>query len=228
MKQSQEITDSIANVASQNSDQVDKILREVASLSPEAAEQCLARITASVRQIIQNNDRLQQDIGRLQTTLRQALPDEPVAQVYVKQLMSREVHTVPDSLLAVEAAKQMLERKIRHLVVVDRTGGLLGVLSDRDVLKHLSPWLSKSKVVDKDIHPNTLTVSDLMSSSVTTVRPDDCLAKAAGMMADSNIGCLPVIEVPSGHPVGMLTITDVLLHVANGQVPSIEPSGQMG
>ena len=56
----------------------------------------------------------------------------------------------------------------------------------------------------------------------------DCLARAAGMMADNNIGCLPVIEDTPGHLVGMLTITDVLLHVANGQVPSIEPSGQMG
>lgn len=51
-------------------------------------------------------------------------------------------------------------------------------------------------------------VSQIMSRTVQTCRPEDTLATAAGKMWDHDIGCLPVIDA-AGQLVGMITDRDV-------------------
>jgi CBS domain-containing protein len=62
---------------------------------------------------------------------------------YVRDLMTRDVEAVTPEMPALWAAKRMAHKRIRHLVVNDTSGRVTGIISDRDILKHLSPWLSK-------------------------------------------------------------------------------------
>jgi CBS domain-containing protein len=55
-----------------------------------------------------------------------------------------------------------------------------------------------------------MNVSQLMSQSVETCRPEDSLAFAAGKMWDRDVGCLPVVAA-DGRVVGIVTDRDVCM-----------------
>jgi CBS domain-containing protein len=87
---------------------------------------------------------------------------------------------------------------IRHLLVVDESGKLVGVVSDRDVL------LSLGSDGNKVLH-----LKDIMTKTVETVHQNDDAAEALGVMLDKKIGSLPVVG-SHGQLVGVVTETDFL------------------
>ncbi len=117
------------------------------------------------------------------------------------------VVTLPDTSI-MKAAKMMKENAVRRLPVVDETGLLVGVVSDRDI-KEASP----SKATTLDMYElyyllSEIKVSDIMTSKVFSVRPDDTMEKAAVIMMRKKIGGMPVVD-ESGKVVGVVTETDV-------------------
>ena len=93
---------------------------------------------------------------------------------------------------------------VRHLPVVDRDRKLKGVLSERDVLQHVSR--ERDLGVDAD-HPFPI-VDAVMTTRVQTASADDAITEAAARLAESNIGCLPITE--KGVLIGLVSRTDVL------------------
>ncbi len=85
---------------------------------------------------------------------------------------------------------------VRHLPVVDDHGKLVGVLSDRDILRSLG-------------HRPPKRVGDVMSRNVVTIRPGAPAHEAAQVMLDEKIGSVLVVE-EDGALVGMVTQTDYL------------------
>jgi acetoin utilization protein AcuB len=102
----------------------------------------------------------------------------------------------------------MRETGIRHLPVVEETGRLLGILTDRDVrhaafvpaLVGYMTWHSRQLKAPR--------VRDVMTWSVVTTHPDATLGHAGLTMFQRRIGSLPVVE--DGRLVGILTDTDLL------------------
>ncbi len=128
----------------------------------------------------------------------------------VRDLMIEPVHTVQEMMPALQAAKRMTERGVRHLVVTGENGRPRGVLSQRDLLKHLSPWLSK---VDGTNPPgqvaDSVAVEELMSKRLVTVTADATLQEAAAILAKTKYGCLPVVD-DRDYLIGMLSVIDLL------------------
>ena len=114
------------------------------------------------------------------------------SRIRVRHLMSPEVRSVKPSARQEQISELMAEHHIRHLMVCDDDGRLLGVLSNRDC--HPQPG-SKAR--------------DLMTAAPTSVSPDTTITIAVTMMMDKNISCLPVLE--DGIVKGVLTTTDLLL-----------------
>lgn len=101
----------------------------------------------------------------------------------------------------------MKEHNIRHLPVLDGTR-LVGILSDRDI-KEFTP----SKATTLDLHElhyllSRATVSDAMKKDPLRVGPSDTVEKAALLLHDNKIGCLPVVD-GAGFVVGVLSQEDV-------------------
>jgi acetoin utilization protein AcuB len=125
----------------------------------------------------------------------------------VNEWMSTGLITIsPDASLS-QAAGLMKKHGIRRLPVVDQSGLLQGILSDRD-LKEASP----SKATTLDAHEryylfNELTVGACMTKKVITVSKNDTVERAAVLMLENKISGLPVMD--NGHPVGVLTLDDV-------------------
>jgi CBS domain-containing membrane protein len=114
----------------------------------------------------------------------------------VVDLMTTAVITANASETIKEAHADMQVGVIRHLPVLDDRRRLVGLLSDRDVLRALGAKKSGR-------------VADFMTREVVTIRPEAQAHEAASLMLDLKIGSLPVVD-DEGTLVGVVTQTDFL------------------
>jgi CBS domain-containing protein len=120
----------------------------------------------------------------------------------VQDVMTEPVQTVPPALDADEAWSLMRVKGIHHLVVTE-LGGVVGVLSDRDIGGRRGASIRKNRAV-----------RDLMTPRVVTVAPETPVRKAANMMRGRSIGCLVVTR--AGRPTGIITVADLLELIGRG------------
>ena len=109
----------------------------------------------------------------------------------VASWMSSPVHTVAPETLAADAVTLLRRHAIRHLPVLEGTQ-VVGVVTDRDL---------------RGTAGNT-PIRSIMSQPVTVVTPRTGIDRAARLLFDQRIGCLPVVE--DGRLVGILTQTDAV------------------
>ena len=131
----------------------------------------------------------------------------------LSDIMSRPVVTVEfdDRLREV---KEIFDRlRFHHLLVVDN-GKLFGVVSDRDLLKALSPFLGTLSETERDAHTLDKRVHQIMSRKPVTLRADDRLAAAMDLFLQKNISCVPIVDEHS-RPVGIVSWRDILRVVAS-------------
>ena len=135
----------------------------------------------------------------------------------VRDLMTTHVMTIgmDDSL---RTARQMFhEHKFHHLVVVE-LGKPVGVISDRDLLKHISPFVE----VRLGEHPRDLAtlnkrIHQMMTRELVSIGPDRPAAEAARLMMDRQISCLPVID-EQHRLLGIVTTRDMLRWLVESQL----------
>jgi acetoin utilization protein AcuB len=126
--------------------------------------------------------------------------------------------TVEASASCHDAVTQMVRNKIRHLPVLERTGALCGIVTDRDLRHQLfmpDMFRSVGTVPVEQLLART-PVRDVMSSPVISVGPDTDLQEAARIMAEDKLGSLPVVE--HGRVVGIVTETDLLRRIVGANV----------
>ena len=98
-----------------------------------------------------------------------------------------------------DVANLMNDRYFRHCVVVDQGGVVIGVISDRDILRALARNPnSRSKSLDQ-----------IMTKQPVTVKRNTAIIDAVGKMLAKRINCLPVID-DDGRVCGIVTSTDLL------------------
>lgn len=130
----------------------------------------------------------------------------------VEAIMSCDVVTVnPDESLMV-ARMHLQKMGIRHLLVVENER-LVGVISDRDVLRELSPFLDSSTEKPRDVKTLVRRARDIMAQHVVTIRPEATIEEAARLMLHHNISSLPVISDEETVE-GIVTSKDVMKHFA--------------
>jgi CBS domain-containing protein len=130
--------------------------------------------------------------------------------------MSRPVKTLERNDTLTLADSVMRDERIRHLPVLDGSGRLVGILSQRDLfLNALVRALGYGSMArDRSFH--TLVVKEVMTEDVVTTSPETPITTAAQMMVDRKIGCLPVVE--GGALVGILSESDIVSAVARGDL----------
>jgi acetoin utilization protein AcuB len=126
----------------------------------------------------------------------------------VRAWMRREVVTAPSDTPLGAAAELMRTREMRHLPITDRHGRLVGIVTDRDLRQVLFDPRVLERVRAAATALGELTVADVMTWGVVTVRPTADLREAARLMHGRKIGALPVVD--GDRVVGILTESDVL------------------
>ncbi len=125
----------------------------------------------------------------------------------VGERMTRNPVTIEETASIDDGLHLMRERKVRRLPVLDASGKMVGIVSDKDLL-HAAPSPATSLSVH-ELHYllAKLTIKQVMSSPVISVSSDTPLEEAARVMADNKIGGLPVLD--GEQLVGIITETDV-------------------
>ncbi|HEX3177612.1 MAG TPA: CBS domain-containing protein [Methylomirabilota bacterium] len=131
----------------------------------------------------------------------------------VRELMSEGVTTVDDGTTAHDAVERMMRRRVRHLAVVDKRGGLRGMVTDRDLRHYLfEPTVLKqigSITVESLL--KGAPVARMMSTPPITIEASEPLENATRLMLERKIGSLLVLD--HGRLVGILTETDILRRI---------------
>ena len=117
------------------------------------------------------------------------------------ELMTRDVLAVaPEDTLG-ETATKMVDRRVGSVVVSD-FGRLIGILTERDMLRAMA---------DRT-HPSQARVREWMTTEPITVTEATHAAEAARIMLENNFRHLPVME--GGRAVGIVSIRDVAQWIA--------------
>jgi acetoin utilization protein AcuB len=113
----------------------------------------------------------------------------------------------PDTSLR-KAREIIEEKRINHLLVVNKSQDLIGIVSDRDVRQSWASPATTLSVHELNYLLTQLTVEHIMVKKIITISPGTTIERAANIMQQNRINALPVIEAKK--LVGIITSTDVM------------------
>jgi len=115
---------------------------------------------------------------------------------------------VDPSTPVIEAVKKMCERNVGSVLITDESGKLVGIFTERDLLRLVAQGKSLNEPISK-----------YMTTKLIVAKPDDAVPKVASIMIEKWIRHIPVVN-EEGKPVGVLSIRDVLRYlVASSEFP---------
>lgn len=125
----------------------------------------------------------------------------------LRDIMSSTVETATPEETVLDARDRFRNSGFRHLPIVDGDR-LLGVVSDRDVLRAAGPSLGLTPY-DDDAGPNMdRTLREIMTRYTITADPTMSVQEAADTMLRHDVSSLPVID--DERLVGIVTTADIL------------------
>lgn len=150
----------------------------------EACERCLQDLT-------------QLDLPTAANRVERSLMEEPVS-----TLRPHPPITVPPTTTIAEATQTMLANSIGAILIVDGDGKLLGIFSERDLLR---------RVGEDYVQLSGDPVEKYMTLKPETVSATEPLLHALYKMDNGGYRHLPVLE--GGEPRGMISVRDMLRHI---------------
>jgi CBS-domain-containing membrane protein len=121
--------------------------------------------------------------------------------------MTRKVATLFEGETLEQAIEGLRMVRFRHVPVVGPDGYLIGLVSQRDLLRALPRPLDACSDAKKDELLKKHRVGDIMTREVQTVSADTPLDEAGQIMIDEKRDCLPVKD-EQGNLIGLVTATD--------------------
>jgi CBS domain-containing protein len=118
----------------------------------------------------------------------------------------------PDATLG-QVSVLLTQHHVHALVVADRDGRPIGILSDYDLLA--GEWLSADSQSLTTMR--NLTAGELMSTPIDTIEAGMLLGQAARMLIEKDINRLLVTE--KGVPAGVISISDFVSSIARAEKP---------
>ena len=135
-------------------------------------------------------------------------------------VMTREPMSVTPQTPIVDAARLMLQHRISGLPVTDANGGVVGVVTEGDLLRraetgterHRSSWLTflvgPGRLAGDYASAHARKVGEVMTNEVAVVAPSHELAAVVGLMEKHRIKRVPVVE--KGRLVGIVSRADLV------------------
>ncbi|MGB0087487.1 MAG: CBS domain-containing protein [Rhodomicrobiaceae bacterium] len=139
-------------------------------------------------------------------------------------IMTKDVVTVSDQSYVQDAAKLLLQHRISALPVVDSAGGLVGIVSEGDLIRrvesgtqHQNAWWLEM-LADADslarqyVREHSRKIVDIMTRSVVTAKPDADLGDIANLLEKHGIKRVPIVE--DGRIVGIVSRSNLIQALA--------------
>lgn len=120
----------------------------------------------------------------------------------VKDISRRTVEKTDETTSVKEIANQMKDKNVSSLVVVDKMGNPVGLVTERDLVR---------KVCTLDVLSKSVRIGEIMSSPVITITSDKSPSVAADVMLQKGIRHLLIVDKnKSNEFIGLITPLDFL------------------
>lgn len=149
----------------------------------------------------------------------------------VEEIMTRDVITVAPKASVHVAALLMVEHGVSGLPVVDEDGGLVGIVSEGDLIvrqkpRERAPWwrlfFADAEKLARDYQKAVgTTVEEVMTRSVISVGPRLPIESAALVLDQHRIRRVPVVD--NGRLVGILSRGDLIKALSAAPAPAAAP-----
>ncbi len=140
----------------------------------------------------------------------------------IKDVMVRNPVTVRQDVSVVEVKRVLEENKISSVPVMNKDDELVGVITRNDLLKVFPSQATTLDVFEIANLLNKISVKDVMTKSVKTAAEDFTVEEAARLMADYDIGCLPILD--GNMLVGIVTVSNLFrcfIDMFNTKTPGV-------
>lgn len=132
----------------------------------------------------------------------------------VREIMSSHYLSIRSTGTIADAVAVILGRKVGGIPVIDENETLLGIVTERDVLRLL------------ETQPSPLTVEEVMSTQLRVTAPDATVGAATREMGRCRFRRLPVVS--DDVLFGIITSTDIVRYLGTGEVFNGLVLGEMG
>ncbi|MDQ2667883.1 MAG: CBS domain-containing protein [Gemmatimonadota bacterium] len=132
-------------------------------------------------------------------------------QLAVRDVMTHDPVTISAEAPLQEAARTLVRIGLGALPVVDDEDRVFGMISERDVIRHLltvQAFTGPDARVAAPQIPGSKKVRDVMTRQVLCVAPNQPLAEVASLMSNKDVDRVPVVR--EGRLVGFLTRGDIV------------------
>lgn len=127
-------------------------------------------------------------------------------------MTTRVVSVEPDDTLA--QVKEIFDNtRFHHLLVVEHNK-LVGVLSDRDLLRHISPFVGGLHETTRDLCTLKRRAHQIMSHHPVTLPPEAEIEAAVDVFRRHSISCIPIVDTDM-QPLGIISWRDLLTFVSD-------------
>jgi len=124
-----------------------------------------------------------------------------------KDVMSSPVVTLSPDTKLLQAQDLIQERRFRHIPIVAVDGNVVGILSDRDVLRALAnPTVYH---IPSSVNAVQSSVHHCMSQPVLVAKSETEIRAIVRVMLEEHVGAMPIVS-DAGQLVGMITRSDIL------------------
>lgn len=110
-------------------------------------------------------------------------------------------------------AKAIFEQHNIHHILILNGEELVGVVTDRDIYKHLSPTIGTKNETPRDHSMLQKKLHLIMNRNLITAKEEVNLNEAVLLFYDNHISCLPIVN-DKMKPVGIISWRDILKVVA--------------
>lgn len=138
----------------------------------------------------------------------------------VKEIMTKDVKSLSGEETVKDALDIISRLEISGLPVIDKDKNLLGMFTEKDVLRIILPgYLTQvgafvygddpKNIKNKFLNLHNLKVAEVMNKAVETVKEDTSLSEAARLMLTKNVRRMPVLDA-NKKVIGIISRYDVL------------------
>ena len=110
-----------------------------------------------------------------------------------------DIAAVAPTAIVTDIARELSTRRIGAILVRDSTGQMLGIVSERDITRCVAHHGAAAL---------TKTAAQLMTTALLTVTSSTSVDEAMGLMSDSRVRHLPVVD--DGALAGVISMGDVV------------------
>jgi acetoin utilization protein AcuB len=112
-----------------------------------------------------------------------------------------------------EVIKEIFDSADIHHLLVVADAELYGIISDRDLLRALSPFIGSNVESPRDAATLNKRAHQIMTRKPRTLSPDTDIKEAIDLLLHNGFSCLPVVDEQQ-NPVGIVTWRDMLRYLA--------------